>query len=116
MKSVLKYYAKLDALLDAQIFFTALELDIFTVLDNGKTAEEAAAALRFTSDKYGNLNFGDEHSLKVFLDVLAAQGLITVAGNRYCNTDETQRFLSRSGESYSGKKPYCYYGRKFSFG
>ena len=43
MKSVLKYYAKLDALLDAQIFFTALELDIFTVLDNGKTAEEAEA-------------------------------------------------------------------------
>ena len=102
MKSVLKYYTKLDALLDAQIFFTALELDIFTVLDNGKTAEEAAAALRFTSDKYASLNFADVHSLKVLLDVLAAQGLITVAGNCYCNTDETQRFLSRSGEAYIG--------------
>ena len=45
MKSALKYYAKLDAILDAHIFFTALELDIFTTLDNGKTAEEAAAAL-----------------------------------------------------------------------
>lgn len=64
MKSVLKYYAKLDALLDAQIFFTALELDIFTVLDNGKTAEEAAAALRFNAGKYGSLKFGDVHSLK----------------------------------------------------
>ena len=78
MKSVLKYYAKLDALLDAQIFFIALERDMFTVLSNGKTAEEAAAALRFTSDKYASLNFADVHSLKIFLDVLVAQGLITV--------------------------------------
>lgn len=102
MKSVLKYYAKLDALLDAQIFFIALERDMFTVLSNGKTAEEAAAALRFTSDKYASLNFADVHSLKIFLDVLVAQGLITVDGECYHNTDETQRFLVRSSVSYIG--------------
>ena len=97
MKSALKYYAKLDALLDAHIFFTALELDIFTALDNGKTAEEAAAALSVDTDKYGGLNFGSTQSIKILLDVLTVQGLITVDGNCYRNTDETQQFLSRSG-------------------
>ncbi len=75
---------------------------MFTVLSNGKTAEEAAAALRFTSDKYASLNFADVHSLKIFLDVLVAQGLITVDGECYHNTDETQRFLVRSSVSYIG--------------
>ncbi|QTQ14294.1 methyltransferase domain-containing protein [Treponema parvum] len=102
MKSVLKYYAKLDALLDAQIFFIALELDMFTVLANGKTAEEAEATLRFNAGKYGSLNLGNAQSLKVFLDVLTAQGLIILDGNRYCNTGKTQRFLSRSSLSYIG--------------
>ncbi|MGI5089887.1 methyltransferase [Treponema vincentii] len=102
MKSALKYYAKLDALLDAHIFFTALELDIFTALDNGKTAEEAAAALSVDTDKYGGLNFGSTQSIKILLDVLTVQGLITVDGNCYRNTDETQQFLSRSGASYIG--------------
>ena len=102
MKSALKYYAKLDALLDAHIFFTALELDIFTALDNGKTAEEAAAALSVDTGTYGGLNFGSAQSIRILLDVLTVQGLITVDGNCYRNTDETQRFLSRSGASYIG--------------
>ena len=102
MKSALKYYAKLDALLDAHIFFTALELDIFTALDAGKTAEEAAAALSVDTDKYGGLNLGNAQSLKIFLDALAAQGLISVDGECYYNTDETQRFLVRSSVSYIG--------------
>ena len=102
MKSALKYYAKLDALLDAHIFFTALELDIFTVLDNGKTAEEASAALSVDTGKYGGLNFGSVQSIKILLDVLTVQELITVDGNCYRNTDETRQFLSRSGASYIG--------------
>ena len=102
MKSALKYYAKLDALLDAHIFFTALELDIFTALDNGKTAEEAAAALSVGTGTYGGLNFSSAQSIRILLDVLTVQGLITVDGNCYRNTDETQRFLSRSGASYIG--------------
>ncbi|UTC57585.1 methyltransferase [Treponema sp. OMZ 305] len=103
MKSALKYYAKLDALLDAHIFFTALELDIFTALDNGKTAEETAAALSVDTDQYGGLNFGSPQSIKILLDVLTVQGLITVDGNCYRNTDETRQFLSRSGGSYIGE-------------
>ena len=102
MKSVLKYYEKLDALLDAQIFFIALEFDMFTVLSNGKTAEELAAVISCNTDKYGSLNLGNAQSLKIFLDVLAAQGLITVDGECYYNTDETQRFLVRSSVSYIG--------------
>ena len=102
MKSVLKYYAKLDALLDAHIFFTALELDIFTALDNSNTAEEAAAALSVDTGTYGGLNSGSAQSIKILLDVLTVQGLITVDGNCYRNTDETQQFLSRSGVSYIG--------------
>ena len=102
MKSVLKYYAKLDALLDAQIFFIALELDMFTVLSNGKTAEELAEVISCNADKYGSLNLGNAQSLKIFLDVLVAQGLITVDGEYYHNTDETQRFLVRSSLSYIG--------------
>lgn len=102
MKSVLKYYAKLDALLDAQIFFIALELDMFTVLSNGKTAEELAEVISCNADKYGSLNLGNAQSLKIFLDVLVAQGLITVDGEYYHNTDETQRFLVRSSVSYIG--------------
>ena len=102
MKSVLKYYTKLDALLDAQIFFIALELDMFTVLSNGKTAEELAEVISCNADKYGSLNLGNAQSLKIFLDALAAQGLITVDGECYYNTDETQRFLVRSSVSYIG--------------
>ncbi|MFC1240100.1 methyltransferase [Treponema vincentii] len=102
MKSTLKYYAKLDALLDAHIFFTALELDIFTALDDGKTAEEVAASLSIDVGTYGSFNFGSAQSIKILLDVLTVQGLITVDGNCYRNTDETQRFLSRSGVSYIG--------------
>ena len=102
MKSVLKYYAKLDALLDAQIFFIALELDMFTVLSNGKTAEELAEVISCNADKYGSLNLGNAQSLKIFLDALVAQGLITVDGEYYHNTDETQRFLVRSSLSYIG--------------
>ena len=102
MKSVLKYYAKLDALLDAQIFFIALELDMFTVLSNGKTAEELAEVISCNADKYSSLNLGNAQSLKIFLDALAAQGLITVDGECYYNTDETQRFLARSSLSYIG--------------
>ncbi len=102
MKSVLKYYTKLDALLDAQIFFIALELDMFTVLSNGKTAEELAEVISCNADKYGSLNLGNAQSLKIFLDALAAQGLITVDGECYYNTDETQRFLARSSLSYIG--------------
>ena len=102
MKSALKYYAKLDALLDAHIFFTALELDIFTALDNSNTAEEAAAALSVNTGTYGGINFGSAQSIKILLDVLTVQGLITVDGNYYHNTDETQQFLSRSGASYIG--------------
>lgn len=102
MKSVLKYYAKLDALLDAQIFFIALELDMFTVLSNGKTAEELAEVISCNADKYGSLNLGNAQSLKIFLDVLVAQGLITVDGECYYNTDETQRFLVQSSVSYIG--------------
>lgn len=102
MKSALKYYAKLDALLDAHIFFTALELDIFTALDNSNTAEEVAAALSVDTGTYGGLNFDSAQSIKILLDVLSVQGLITVNGNYYHNTDETQQFLSRSGASYIG--------------
>lgn len=102
MKSTLKYYAKLDALLDAHIFFTALELDIFTALDDGKTAEEVAASLSIDVGTYGSFNFGSAQSIKILLDVLTVHGLITVDGNCYRNTDETQRFLSRSGVSYIG--------------
>ena len=102
MKSVFKYYAKLDALLDAQIFFMALEFDMFTVLTNGKTAEELAAVISCNADKYGSLNLGNAQSLKIFLDVLAAQGLISIDGECYYNTDETQRFLARSSLSYIG--------------
>jgi len=102
MKSALKYYAKLDALLDAHIFFTALELDLFTALDNGKMAEEAAAALSVDTGIYGGLNFGSAQSIRILLDVLTVQGLITVDGNCYRNTDETRQFLSRSGASYIG--------------
>ncbi len=102
MKSVLKYYTKLDALLNAQIFFIALELDMFTVLSNGKTAEELAEVISCNADKYGGLNLGNAQSLKIFLDALAAQGLITVDGECYYNTDETQRFLVRSSLSYIG--------------
>lgn len=102
MKSALKYYAKLDALLDAHIFFTALELDIFTALDAGKTAEEAAASLSVDTGTYDGFNFGSAQSIKILLDVLTIQGLITVDGNCYRNTDETQQFLSRSGASYIG--------------
>ena len=102
MKSVLKYYAKLDALLDAQIFFIALELDMFTVLSNGKTAEELAEVISCNADKYGSLNLGNAQSLKIFLDALTAQGLISVDGECYYNTDETQRFLVRSSVSYIG--------------
>ena len=102
MKSVLKYYTKLDALLAAQIFFIALEFDMFTVLSNGKTAEELAAVISCNADKYGSLNLGNAQSIRILLDVLTVQGLITVDGNCYRNTDETQRFLSRSGASYIG--------------
>lgn len=85
------FYSKLDSLLDAQIFFASLELDIYTHLEKGKTVQELAEKL--------NCNAA---SLECFLTVLIGEGLLYKAGNMFFTERNAARFLSKTGTEYIG--------------
>ncbi|HBV99174.1 MAG: metal-binding protein [Peptococcaceae bacterium BICA1-7] len=75
----------------SEALFTAVELDIFTLLEGGKTAEEIAAGL--------DLN---RAGLERFLQALCALGLIGRQGGVYFNTNISRRFLVKGEEDYQG--------------
>lgn len=72
-----------------QIFFAALELDLYTKLTGGKTVEVLSKALALDGEK-----------LMCFLQVLAGKKLVYADGNIFYPSQEAERFLSH-------KSPDC---------
>lgn len=66
----------------SRCILTALELDIFTAVGEGATAEQIAAKINASVRGTG-----------VLLNALAALGVLSKSGDKYRNTPETARFL-----------------------
>jgi (2Fe-2S) ferredoxin/SAM-dependent methyltransferase len=64
--------------------FTALELDLFSAVGNGATAEEAAVAIH-----------ADARATAMLLNALVALGLLEKDGNIFRDTLETARYFTR---------------------
>ena len=90
--TALKFYSKVDTLLDAQIFFSALELDIYTKLEGGKTVEVLSEVLGCNST-----------ALEYFLNVLIGEWLLYKEGRVFYLAEESARFLSKKSSEYIGE-------------
>ncbi len=76
----------------AQVLFTAVEMEIFTLLEPaGASAEDAAGALGV-----------DRRALERFLETLCALGLAERSGSLYFNTGIVSRYLVKGKEDYQG--------------
>ena len=68
--------------MESRVLLTAVELDLFTAVGAGATADEVARACG-----------AHPRGATVLLDALAAMGLVTKQGGRYANTPTGARFL-----------------------
>ena len=76
----------------SRCLLTALELDVFTAVDGGATAEQAAVAIK-----------ASRRGTEALLNALVALGLLAKQEDRYHNTAETQRYFadgSKEGHRY----------------
>jgi ubiquinone/menaquinone biosynthesis C-methylase UbiE len=71
---------------------TAIELDLFTVIESGSTTSQALA------EKCGV----PERGARILCDFLTTIGLLTKADNRYGVTPESAAFLSKKSPAYLG--------------
>lgn len=76
---------------EAQILFTAVEYDIFSLLEEQKSAEEISREIKT-----------DLKLTEKFLNVLTALNLLHKTGNRYSNTKLTETFLVERSTFYQG--------------
>ncbi|UCM86577.1 acetylserotonin O-methyltransferase [Streptomyces marincola] len=76
----------------AQALLSALELDLFTVLDTGPASEKE---IRSALGLHGR-------GLRQWLDLLVPLGLLERDGDRYGNTPQAALHLARSGRQYLG--------------
>lgn len=77
----------LRGFMSSRAFLTALELDIFTAVDNGASTEQVAGKLQT-----------DTRATEMLLNVLVALDLLSKKHGTYCNTPITARFLSGSSK------------------
>lgn len=76
----------------SEVFFTAVEIQIFTLLEpEGKTLDEIAGVLNFSTG-----------GLKRFLYALGAMGLLSFDGSHYFNTRLSSEYLVVDTENYQG--------------
>lgn len=76
----------------SQILFTALDLDVFTHLAQGHD----------TLDKLLDAVTADERGLRILLDGLIGIGFLQKDGNRYCLTDDAEKYLVKDAPEYMG--------------
>lgn len=82
----------LDSVYPGFALLAGMQLDVFTALQHGPlTADELARSLGVHAAK-----------LRQLLYALAGAGLLQVAGDRFSNTEESDRFLVRGRPSYMG--------------
>lgn len=76
----------------SEALFTALEMDLFTILEReGTSAGELAGVLAV-----------DSKGLERFLHALSAMGLLSTEGSRYYNTSLASTYLVQGRDSYQG--------------
>ena len=68
--------------MQSRVLLTALELDVFTAVGDGITAQKAASTLNVS-----------ERGIGALLQALVSLGLLTKEGDRFRNTAETARFF-----------------------
>lgn len=71
----------------SRLLLTAIELDVFTAVGNGATAEEAAERMKT-----------DARATEMLLNALAAFGALRKQGGVFRNTPATARFLTRGSK------------------
>jgi len=77
---------------EAQLLFTAINMDIFSYMDVPATAGDIATSLNLDSEK-----------IELFLKALVSCGLIRKLDNLYVNTPESKDFLSRNSDVFLGE-------------
>ncbi len=85
------YYNILNDYLRAQLFYSALELDIFSFLDNEILVDDLAERTGYDCE---NLNW--------FLLCMVSENWIEKRDDFFVNTEETKKYLSSNGESFLG--------------
>lgn len=83
--------AMLAQYLQAQLFYAALDLDLFSHLDTKKSAQKLAEELGY-----------DPTNLQWTLRSLASEGYLSFDGASYENTEELKDYLSIHGRTYIG--------------
>ncbi|GKX28760.1 O-methyltransferase [Vallitalea longa] len=86
------YYTMVSNHRESQLFFSALQLDIFSYLDEEISIEELADRTNYNM-----------RNLKLLLNALAAIHLIDKHQDKYVNTIEGQKYLSKASTSYLGE-------------
>ncbi len=86
-----RYYEMMHNYQEAQLFFAAIRLNVFSHLDTPQTSDTVAAALGC-----------DKRQMELLLLSLTSCGWINRQGDFYMNTPETKDFLSRSSAVFLG--------------
>lgn len=86
------YYKTILQYREAELFFEALKLDIFSYLDEP-----------ITLDEFLNLTNYDRKNTKYFLSALLSCGYIEKNNLTYCNTISSKLYLSKNSPKYIGK-------------
>lgn len=86
-----EYNERINQLLITQIFFHALNIDIFTLLEDNHNLSNLANTLDY-----------DDKNMKSILDILVDLDYIVVNEGLYYNSDESAQYLSKVSDDYIG--------------
>ena len=87
-----RYYQAIRNYQETQLLFTAIQMDVFSFLDNPATVDMMAEKVSCTP-----------HNAELLLYALVSCGLIKKQGNYFVNTDSTKKYLSRHSSVYLGE-------------
>ncbi len=90
-QNVNTYYSILDQYLRGQLFYAALELDIFSFLDSETSLKELVHKTGY-----------DEYNLNFFLLALASEKFIKKINDCFINTEMSRKYLSKHSEYFIG--------------
>ncbi|QOR35012.1 class I SAM-dependent methyltransferase [Clostridium sp. 'deep sea'] len=91
MNTMMDYYKKLHDYKEIQLLIAALNLKVFSYMEEAITAKQIAEKLNYNS-----------RNLALFLDALASIGLIEKSKNVYKNTAASNKMLNENSELYIG--------------
>lgn len=85
------YREQITNKIESELFFAALELDLFSSLDIPKTSLELSSNLGY-----------NQRNLDLCLNGLVSTGYLIKTENKYSNTTKSEQYLSRNSETYIG--------------